>query len=556
MSEITEMQNLVNALGWMLVHFIWQGTLIAGVLWAIFRLSRPDSAVLRYWSGLAAYLACAMAPLITFVLYLGPSVSLARAGEVALPAFNVATGYRVTAWQFLQGGLEPALPFIVALWAIGVALVSSRTFMGWLGTRRLVRHGTKPVRQELLDLTDRLRASIGVRKIVRVLSSTRVAVPTLIGWLKPVILLPASVLANLPQSQLEMILAHELAHVRRNDYLINLLQLVIETLFFYHPAVRWMSRHVGQEREHCCDDMVVARCGQPVVYARALASLEALRGPVVSPALSATGGDLFQRVSRIVRQDLPRRSSGFAQVLLIAGVAVTASLGARHGMEIVQVNSTPEAAPTAQHSAGLRQSSSRAALGSGLLQYGQDEQARREQAARLEQLTMVPVTGKRLTWVPPQRAQIEEPALLLASLEPPVQQTVFEEAVDAPPEDLFESTFKILKTVSPDYPSRAERRGIEGYVKLRFTLSGGGKPVNIEVEDAQPTDLFDKSAIKALRQWQFDVDAGHDPGEVLSQVFDFAFVELVPDPGLGTPNRRCTRTGTRLCRTFETENDY
>ena len=105
-----------------------------------------------------------------------------------------------------------------------------------------------------------------------------VRVPTIVGCLRPVILLPASVVTGLPASHLDAVLAHELAHVRRHDYLVNVLQSLVETLLFYHPAVWWCSRQIRIEREHCCDDLVVEACGDRVVYAHALAQLEELRG--------------------------------------------------------------------------------------------------------------------------------------------------------------------------------------------------------------------------------------------------------------------------------------
>ena len=126
--------------------------------------------------------------------------------------------------------------------------------------------------------------------------------------MKPVVLLPASALAGLTPQQLEAILAHELAHIRRHDYLVNLLQTLVETLLFYHPAVWWLSRRIRIERENCCDDLAVSLCGDPCTYARALADLEALRGPARSLAMAANGGSLLQRVRRLLGAPTSRRT--------------------------------------------------------------------------------------------------------------------------------------------------------------------------------------------------------------------------------------------------------
>src|SRR5687768_2508429 len=137
--------------------------------------------------------------------------------------------------------------------------------------------------------------------------------------MRPVILLPASALTGLTTSQLELILAHELAHVRRFDYLVNLLQTIVETLLFYHPAVWWVSGRIRLEREHCCDDAAVAACGDVLSYARALTELEGLRGAMPALAMAATGGSLTERVRRLV--DAPahaHRSSRWVAGFVVA----------------------------------------------------------------------------------------------------------------------------------------------------------------------------------------------------------------------------------------------
>ena len=117
-----------------------------------------------------------------------------------------------------------------------------------------------------------------------------VDVPTVVGWLRPAVILPVAALANLSPAQVEAVLAHELAHIRRHDYLVNLFQTLAETLLFYHPAVWWLSARIRTEREHCCDDVAVAVSGDAVGYARALAELEAWRVGTPGMALAATGG--------------------------------------------------------------------------------------------------------------------------------------------------------------------------------------------------------------------------------------------------------------------------
>jgi len=142
---------------------------------------------------------------------------------------------------------------------------------------------------------------------VELAGSAVAGVPAVIGWLRPVILVPAGALLHLSPEELEAVIAHELAHVRRRDYLVNLLQSAIEILMFYHPAVWWIGRRIRAEREHCCDDMAVAACGNRLVYARALAALEELRAGQTRFAMAATGGPLLGRIRRLLGQNEPQR---------------------------------------------------------------------------------------------------------------------------------------------------------------------------------------------------------------------------------------------------------
>ncbi len=190
--------------------------------------------------------------------------------------------------------------------------------------------GTREAPDAAQQMLSGLLRRFALRGPVKLLVSARVAVPTLIGWLRPVILVPASVLAELPPQQLELILAHELAHLRRCDYLLNLVQTAIETLLFYHPAVWWVSRQIRVERESCCDEQAAA-AGDRLAYARALASLaELCRQPrLASPglALGADGGSLSARIRRVLGlpsdTSFPTARSAGAILAMVAILAIT-----------------------------------------------------------------------------------------------------------------------------------------------------------------------------------------------------------------------------------------
>ena len=218
-------------------------------------------------------------------------------------------------------------------WSLGVALVSMWNIGGWFAVQRLKLHGTDPVTGTIQDAAARIARQFGLKRRVRLLRSALVDTPLVIGALKPVILLPAALITELPADQLEALLAHELAHVLRQDYLINLLQSVVETLLFYHPAVWWISSQVRKERENCCDDLAVNVACDRTVYVRALATVAGARASSMVPA--ATGGLLVARLRRILgiadRQgaESSRWLTGAAILSLCVFAIASTSLGSR-----------------------------------------------------------------------------------------------------------------------------------------------------------------------------------------------------------------------------------
>src|SRR5579864_7582225 len=319
------------ALGWTLLHFLWQGTLIA-LLFACVNLSlRSAGARLRYSVACLAMLLMPAASIATFVWLnfhsatappLGTWQSILSAPLVANATHIAAPGYAATR---LEDWLNAHLWWLVSLWSVGVVILSLRTAGGWIVAQTLKRHNTHPAEPAWQDAMARLARRLDVRRRVRLCESTLAKVPTVIGWLRPVILLPVSALTGLTPELMETLLAHELAHIRRQDYLLNLVQTVIETLWFYHPAVWWIGNKIRQERENCCDDLAVAACGDALTYARALTELEQLRSVESQFAMAASGGSLLSRIRRLVGV---RRPIGSSPSTWLAGIVALLTFGA------------------------------------------------------------------------------------------------------------------------------------------------------------------------------------------------------------------------------------
>ncbi|MBZ5724053.1 MAG: GWxTD domain-containing protein [Acidobacteriia bacterium] len=317
---------LARALGWTLFHFLWEGALAALLLAAILGLCRPRAARLRYGVACATLTAMALA----FGLTLAWSLAAGHEAAVAISLRDPARAFVSAAAasapaEPLPQSLRDRLALAAPLWMAGVLLFYARSLSGWMGARRLRRVGVCAAPGGWQARLDDLRARLRVSRPVALLESCLADVPVIIGFFRPVVLLPLGLVTGLRVEQLESILIHELAHIRRHDYLVNFLQGFVEGLLFYHPAVWWVSAIVRAERENCCDDVVVSLAGDARGYAATLAALEGSRWPRREAALAASGGRLAQRIRRLLGgPEGPRTAAApvFSIGLLLASIGL------------------------------------------------------------------------------------------------------------------------------------------------------------------------------------------------------------------------------------------
>ena len=321
--DMTDWLPLIQSLGWTLLHFLWQGALIGAGYAAVRLVVSPDRVETRYAAGLVALTLMAAAPIVTLGLIYPPSLDAAAMASATPAAADVSTVVvSASAAPTAEVMLDRVLPWLVLVWLLGVAVMARRALRQWHALERIAKRcaQTSP---ELERMLASLAKRFGVLRNVNVLISEHIDTPTLIGWIKPVILLPTAVALGFPRQQVELILAHELGHLRRYDHLVNLAQAVVETLLFYHPAVHWISRELRNDREVCCDRLVLrVTRGEPREYAQTLASLEELRLSVPRLAIAATGGELLDRVRRIVDMPAPRLAATRPSMGLTAFAAI------------------------------------------------------------------------------------------------------------------------------------------------------------------------------------------------------------------------------------------
>ncbi|HVY92286.1 MAG TPA: M56 family metallopeptidase, partial [Bryobacteraceae bacterium] len=309
----------VDRLGWTLVHFLWQGALIAMLYAGARRMLRDHQA--RYALACAALVLMIAAPIVTFRV-LAPAQNVSANPYVGQmpPSSAVSTPATDPVLTSTHIQRDTVMPWIVAAWFAGAIVFWIRLAGGWLVAARMRRMFVRQAPADWQRTLDGIGTRIGVSRPVKLLVSALVQVPTVLGWLRPIVLMPVGALAGLPAEHVEMLLAHELAHIRRHDYLINVLQGVAEALLFYHPAVWWISGHIRAEREICCDDIAVSITGDAFTYACALADLESRRPEWMSPALAADGGSLPERIGRLLNQPVrarPRSGAAVAATVLL-----------------------------------------------------------------------------------------------------------------------------------------------------------------------------------------------------------------------------------------------
>ena len=588
--DLPTLGTLVATLGWTLLHFLWQGA-VAGVLFGLaLAVTARASALTRYRVACVFLALLAACPVVTF-FWLSPDDS-SGAGVLALKtptAIAILTSAAASAAGDWRALIDPWLPWAVLFWAAGVTFMTGRLLVEWREVRRLTQLDIRPLTAAWQRRVARLRASLGVRRAVRVLQSARVHVPIVIGWLKPVILVPVGAFAGLTPAQLELILMHELAHIRRNDYLVNLMQVVVETLLFYHPVVRWVSRVLREERENCCDDLVVTSSGDALAYARALAELAGAQSLALQTSVGSDGGKLLSRIKRIVSVREPARVATHWSVgLVLAAFGVSLSglmhpIGtpAPHVEAAAMAASTPVTAPAAlpvqaptveavapeaktepvaAPHATIESTPVKAAAGSAV---APQPAVATMQIAKRESVPETVATAGRSAAPAPQAVSEPTPAGETAEL--PAVDAIAPAATDAtgatdvaqtemaqdahgaaPSLSTEEATstagmpgVKAISLEQPQFPTAARMSGIEGWVTVNYTIDDKGRVSDVRIVEAKPRRVFDSAVRKAVHNWRFEptVVDGQPVARRMTQTIQFSLdYKMIcnADPSTGT----------------------
>ena len=353
--------HLFQSLGLTVLHMLWVGAVIGAVVFLWLRSNPAADPRTRYACAVGGVVALLVGTGSTFAFLAwtsdGPTAlqtgaAVASNADAARPAVEMSARFRDIDTGAAGFDLK-STPMIGGAWIIGIAFMSVRLFRQWIGVRRLRAVGVSEPSTAWAEIFDTLKSKIGTHPRISMLVSDIIDAPMVVGWLRPLVLVPATAFTSLTPDQLQTILAHELQHVARRDHLVNMLQAFIEVLLFFHPVTWWLSRQIRAERENCCDDGALLVTGSPRTFAEALLVLESLRADqTTSPRLlTATGGSLMHRVSRLFGSNQPQplnagwRAVSACTLLAVAGLTFatvttdpTAVAQDRRGVDAKQVD--------------------------------------------------------------------------------------------------------------------------------------------------------------------------------------------------------------------------
>jgi bla regulator protein BlaR1 len=486
-------ERIINAMGWTILHSFWQGLVIGIFLFLLLYFYRGHSSNLRYHlSVFSLILTCGLF-FITFIIYCRYN---GRAD------FIISQGTRVSG--YIDGGINPSpmnfgmkhnvsnslfgsiaetipgtFPFMITFWLFGVFVIIVRMTGGFFTAQRLRNSCLYGLPEEIQEKLRKLLCLMKVDKLVAIFESTLVHVPVVIGFFKPIILLPFSAVSQIPCDQIEAIIAHELAHIRRNDYLVNVFQSITEALFFYHPVIWIINRRIRKERENCCDDLAVMYSGGRITYAKALASIYEIPAKHGFPilAMASKKYHMLSRILRILKQGKMKTNlkdkltAGF--ILLSALIIILLNTGG----SFINFNSTPD--------------------------YDVQKDYLKQTGEKTFSVGLVDQNPENLV-IMDQSARVNENIISNNPVEPsPVNEPDFSSFPESLPEIVPESD--ILVPVHPDTSLKVK----DNIVHRTFVKDGTVMDIKMRIEKGEVRELYvngEKIPVENYGQYQAEID--------------------------------------------------
>jgi TonB family protein len=558
---LSNFSNIGNAIGWTLIHFLWQGSLLFLSYWVITRVFVKDKINLQYWIGITTIVLCLIIPINEFIYQLAINSGSNNIYQLGITAQALEINGLLHPIDMFLLLIQKIIPYLVVLWALSVLLISSHLLKSWFKLEKLSKSASHRLPENLLKKLELASNKLKLRFKPLIVISKKIIVPATFGYLKPVILLPISLISKLPQDQMEAILLHELCHIKRADFLHNILQLIVETLFFYHPLTKWISRDIRKIREQCCDELVLKLEANPLVYAKALTNIASIYNNITNSThlqIAANDGELLNRIKFFMiekRSKLP-----FTNVIIGLFFSV---------LTLIIINNIfQEKIKSENFAIEYSQSTKKSMIKNERPNYitpniyqilslnnvkppeiRQQKELKSKTAIKTKPITNKTISNDDLNIASNAQINTTFPYTkneVIKSNEP--LNTVSPENIKSPiiPID-FKSQKRsqlphVIKKVDPVYTQRARSRGLQGTVILSFNIDANGRVLKISYDQKSKLNSLNINAKKALKKWRFDPLSINEESlnNRYRQIFSFKL-----DEGLNCSVRKTT-TGTRI----------
>jgi bla regulator protein BlaR1 len=358
MNSILQANNLTEALGWTLLNSVWQGLLLWMVVILALRLIPNKLSKTRYAVAVGSIIVFLLSNVVTFsflntdrdeIVLIENQTTISHFANQQISSANID----VPIIQRTLNEVSQLMPYVIICWIFGSILFMLRIASGWWYINRLKTTAT--VLEEWSDQLTDIAKQLDIQRLVRVAESNNIGTPMVIGFFKPMILFPTGLMSGLSTDQIESILIHELAHIRRHDYLVNLIQSIVESFYFFNPFVWMISNIIRREREYCCDDAVVTVRGSSLAYVKALSQLEEMRlsSPMLAVGFAENKNQLLNRIKRIMEKSTKNYSSMdkiVPALLLIVGLVCASWLTINSDKQTKQNHSVAQSDTTKKKS--------------------------------------------------------------------------------------------------------------------------------------------------------------------------------------------------------------
>ncbi len=446
--------------------------------------------------------------------------------------------------------IQKIIPYIVIIWIFSVLLISSHLFKSWLYLVKLSNETSLKLPEHLANKLEQATKKLKLKFKPTISISKLIDVPATFGYFKPVILLPTSIIARLPQDQMEAILLHELCHIKRADFLHNILQLFIETLFFYHPLIKWVSKDVRKVREQCCDELVLKLNDKPLVYAKALTNIASIYNTNINRKnttshiqIAASDGELYQRIKFLM---LEKRSKSQFSTIMIGFLMVIFTLIT---FKSFMTNNENQSTITTSVKATTHLITNKVVSDRpkytipSLVNLNKNSQiSKKEESITVKKSTAKAVPER--TPLPLATNNIDfsntyggKQQINSSMIENNANNKIQSKLIDISkqqnliPDNIIHNKVttdkssypKLIHKVNPVYTIKARSRGVEGTVILSFNIDKKGRVKKIIVDKSSPLKLLDGSARTALHKWRFDPQSinEHNHDNRYQQIFSF-----------------------------------